>query len=120
MEVNSNNWHAVKLSLATGASGLVIGAYMLVNVYGYVDPLRVQRLVASASDAAVLRSLARRCAEEFRALPDRGDRMVSLVDGVSVHQRAVIPADLITRPGAKDPDDDLAQACVALLLREPA
>ena len=51
MERFDVDWQAVKLSLCTGASGAVIGAYLLVQVFGYVDPARV-RPVAGAREAA--------------------------------------------------------------------
>ncbi|MEH2535058.1 hypothetical protein V1277_005645 [Bradyrhizobium sp. AZCC 1588] len=119
MERFGVNWLTVKLSLCTGASGMVIGAYLLVKEFGYVDPVRVQRLVADASEAAVVASLARRCAEEFRSLPDTGKRMVALMasrDARRTHD--VVPVELVTRPGAKKADYRLAEACEALLLQD--
>lgn len=120
MERFDVDWQAVKLSLCTGASGAVIGAYLLVQVFGYVDPARVQ-LVAEAREAAVMASLARRCTKEFRSLPDADarKRTVGLKSDRDAHRNNNdFPAELGQRPGAKQPVYGLVKACDALLLQK--
>ena len=115
MERFDVDWQAVKLSLCTGASGAVIGAYLLVQVFGYVDPARVQ-LAAGAREAAVMASLACRCAKEFPAPPDTRKRMVELESDRDAHgSNGVFPAELASRPAAKQTVYGLAEACDALL-----
>jgi len=126
MEKFDVDWRAVKLSLCTGASGAVIGAYLLVQVFGYVDPARVQ-LAAGAREAAVMASLAcrcakefpARCAKEFPAPPYTRKRMVELKSDHDAHgSNGVFPAELASRAAVKQTVYGPAEACDALLLRE--
>lgn len=113
------NWQAVGVSLCTGASGLVIGAYLLVHAFGYLSPLRAERLAAAASERAVVAALAPGCAEDFRSLPDATERMVALMTGRSLRDaQDVFPAELVTRPGERRVDDKLIRACRAILLHD--
>lgn len=112
------NWQAVKLSLWAGASGMVIGAYLLVQAFGFLSPSKAEKLAAEKSDRAVVAALAPSCAEDFRSLPDADKRMAILVANKdSYRAEEAFPADLVTRPERTYVDYGLVKACQALLLQ---
>lgn len=118
MERIDFNWQTVKLSLLTGAAGMAIGAYLLVQVFGFLSPSNAEKLAAEKSDRAVVAALAPDCAEDFRSLPDAKERMATLVANKgSYRARDAFPEELVTLPGKNFVDYDLVRACEALLLK---
>jgi hypothetical protein len=118
MERIDENWRAIKLSLWSGASGMAIGAYLLVQVFGFLSPSKADRAAAEKSDRAVVAALAPSCADDFRSLPDADKRMATLVANKdSYRAEEAFLADLVTRPGRTYVDYGLVKACQALLLQ---
>jgi hypothetical protein len=118
MERLKVNWQTVKVSLWTGASGIVVGAYLLVQGFGFLNPSDAAKLAAEKSDKAVIAALAPGCAEDFRSLPDAKQRMAALITNQGSYPAGdSIPAELVTRPGENYVDYGLVRACEALLLR---
>ncbi|ANW00330.1 hypothetical protein [Bradyrhizobium icense] len=118
MERIEVNWQAVKVSLWAGASGMVVGAYLLVQAFGFLSPSKAERLASEKSDRAVVAALAPGCAEEFRSLPDVKERLAALVASRgSYRAKDAFPPELVTWPGKTYVDHDLVRACGNLLLK---
>ncbi|WP_157460779.1 MULTISPECIES: hypothetical protein [Bradyrhizobium] len=112
------NWDIVRPSLWSGAAGMVVGAVVLSQVFGFMSPSTAHKLAAEESDQAVVAALAPGCASEFRALPDAKERLkVLAAHRDSYLAKDSFPADLIKRPGKSYIDYGLVRACTALLLK---
>lgn len=118
MERFNVNWSVVKPSLWAGAAGMVVGALVLAQVFGFMSPSTANKLAAERSDKAVIAALAPGCAEDFRALPDVKERMATLVANKdSYRAKDAFPVELITLPGKSYVDYGLIRACEKLLLK---
>lgn len=111
------NWTIVTPSLWTGAAGIAVGAFALVQVFGFMSPSSAAKLASQKSDTAVIAALAPSCAADFRALPDATNRMATLVANKGGYNaKDAFPAELVTLPGRGFIDYDLVRACETLLL----
>lgn len=114
------NWTIVTPSLWTGAAGIAVGAFAMVQVFGFMSPTSAAKIASEKSDTAVIAALAPSCAADFRALPDAKDRMATLVANKdSYSAKDAFPEALVTLPGHGFIDHGLVRACESLLLAPP-
>src|SRR5579863_10063952 len=115
------NREAVKLSLWTGAGGVIVGMLLLSYGFGFMSHDTAEKLASTKSESAVIAVLAPVCAEKFGALPDVAARTATLVADKddSYKMRDAFPEAMITLPGKSYPDSDLTAACAGLILTPP-
>jgi len=109
---------SLKRLLQGAAAGAVACMIIGFGWGGWVTSSTANKMMAAATDKAVIATLAPGCAAKFRLLPDAADRMAVLVANKdsSYKMRDAFPEALITQPGKSYIDSDLTSACAALLL----